>query len=390
MKTTLKGLLFGALLSACGGSAMDSGGGGAGADAAPGGPTADAAPVLAAEWQELLDSRTTDYGQALRIAALKLTNDLPTLADIKFVTEAADQKAAYEAVIDAYLEDIRFNGAIRDFFRDSFKMGGGALDTAPNFAAQLVVEGRDFRELFTATTGECPTFDRATGAFTPADCGGGAPAKAGILTNPNVMKHYFSNMAFRRVRFVQETFACSKFPAESGTPVDVGGAAQFAGAWPFNSIGSPATGGTVDFLDASAVVCANCHQTMNHQAPLFAHFDGDGNYQGGFAVVTPLDGSPTVTQEDYLTAGETTAWRQGVPTADLAAFGAAMAADPDVAECQVVRLWDWALGKGDVVAAGAEVPSSVIAAQTQMFTTNGYRLKEVVRAIFTSDDFTKF
>lgn len=388
MNTTLKTLLVTALLGACGGSATDQGGG-ATPDAAIG-ATADAASTIPSVWQDMLDSRELDYGQALRTAALKLTGDLPTLAEIKFVTEAADQKAAYEATIDSYLDDIRFNGQVRDFYRDTFKMGGGELDTAPNFAAQLVVEDRDFRELFTAATGECPTFDRATGAFTPADCAAGGPVKAGILTNQHVMRHYFSNMAFRRVRFVQETFACSKFPAEAGTPVDVGGAAQYAGSWPFTSIGSPTTGGTVDFLDASAVVCANCHQTMNHQAPLFAHFNDEGLYQEGFAVPTPLEGTPTVTQEDYLIPGETTAWRNGVPAADLAAFGAAMAADPAVAECQVVRVWNWAMGKGDVVAASAEVPASVVAAQTQAFTTGGYRMKDVIRQIFTSDDFVKF
>src|SRR5688572_27803664 len=69
------------------------------------------------EWDEALDAREVDYGHALRIASLKLTGDLPTLAEIKFVSEAADQKLAYEAVIDGYLEDPRFTRMIRNFWR---------------------------------------------------------------------------------------------------------------------------------------------------------------------------------------------------------------------------------------------------------------------------------
>ena len=63
---------------------------------------------------------------------------------------------------------------------------------------------------------------------------------AGVLTDPGAMAQFYSNMAFRRVRWVQETFVCTKFPAEySATPVAMGNG-QFTSPWPFTSI----TGGT--------------------------------------------------------------------------------------------------------------------------------------------------
>jgi hypothetical protein len=384
----MRSTIFAVLLAATGCTGGVSGGGDDNGDDDPTQPDAAVDP---SQWDQALGAREVDYGQALRIAALRLTGELPTLAEIKFVAEGADPRAAYEAQVDAYLADPRFTRQIRNFFRDSYRMGGGDLDTAPNFAAQLVVEDRSFMELFTATAGNCPTYDGTTMTFTPADCASGAPVQAGVLTNPAVQRQFFSNMAFRRVRWVQETFVCTKFPAEyAAEAIDVGGAAQYTGPWAFTSIASPETGGVVDFRDVSAVICANCHVTMNHQAPLFAHFNEDGMWQADFAVPTPAEGMPLARLEDYLVAGETTAWRMGEPVQDLAGFGAAMAADPDVAECAVARVWNWAFGKGDIVAALALVPSSTIQTQLGEFSASGYQLKGVVRSVFTSDDFVKF
>jgi hypothetical protein len=385
-RAALAGAALAALVGACG----DDGGGGGDDDTAPdagGVGTPDATPQD--KWDELLGARKTDYNAALRIAALRLTGNLPTLAEINYVAQASDQKAAYESMIDAYLEDPRFARQMRDFWRDTFRMGGGVMDSAPNFAAQLVVEDRSYMELFTATSGTCPTFDGATGTFTAADCTQNT-ATVGVLTDPNVNKQFYSNMAFRRVRWVQETFVCTKFPAEWAEPQNIGAAAQYTSPWPFQSVASPETGGVVDFRDTSAVICANCHTTMNHQAPLFAHFDEEGMWQANIVVPTPVEGMPTAKLEDYLPAGETLAWRLGEPVQDMGQLGAAMAADPDVALCAVARTWNWAFGKGDIVAALALVPPEVIQAQMNEFAAQGYKLKPVIRAVFTSDDFVKF
>jgi hypothetical protein len=208
-----------------------------------------------------------------------------------------------------------------------------------------------------------------------------------------MMKQFYSNFAFRRVRWVQETFVCTKFPAEmSTTPQNVGGASPYTGVWPFNSIATNKNGGMgrVDFQDTSAVICANCHSTINHIAPLFATYDQNGAFTTSISVPTPLEGAPPAQLTDYLPPGEGLAWRMGVPVADMTGLGAAMAADPDVAECGVARIWNWALGKTDIVDALEEVPPETIATEVAAFQSNGYKLKDLIKAVYTSDDFVKF
>jgi hypothetical protein len=356
-----------------------------GGDAGTGGPTD--------EWDQLLGTREVDYNAALRTAALRLTGDLPTVTEINSIKDPADvgaKKTAYETLVRAYMDRPAFAKQMFYFWRDTFKMGDTPeLDAAPAFAAQISVENRSYLELFTASQNTCPTFNEGTAAFTPANCPGTGPT-AGVITNPGAMKHYFSNFAFRRVRWVQETFDCTKFPVEiSATPTDVGGASPYIGVWPFQSISGLQTG-RVDFLDVSAVVCANCHQSINHIAPLFANYDDKGVYQTAISVPTPLDGAPMAQLTDYLPPGETTAWRFGVPAANLQGLGTAMAADPAIAKCGVARVWNWALGKTDIVDTLQEVPVETIQTQLDAFTASGHKMKDLIFAVYTSDDFVKF
>ena len=344
------------------------------------------------EWDQALGEREYDYSAALRIAALRLTGELPTLVEIKAVGDAPDaqKKSVYESLVRGYLDDPRFARQMFHFWQDTLKVGDDPeLDTAAAFAAMVTVQGRPYTDLFTATTGTCATFDEGTGVFTPADCQNNAPT-AGLLTHPGVMRQFFSNMAFRRVRWVQEIFACTAFPAETGEPQDVGGASLYTGVWPFESIAGTTNGGRVNFLDTSAVVCANCHTTMNHVAPLFINFDDQGQYQNQPAVPLPIDGAPPATFSDYLPAGETTAWRLGVAAPDLPGLGQAMAADPAIAECAVARTWNWAMGKTDIVDTLSTIPHDVIASQITAFQGDGYNLKDAIFAVFTADDFVKF
>jgi hypothetical protein len=359
-------------------------------------PSDPDAALPADEWDQRLSQRDYNYNAALRIAALRLTGALPLMDDVQAVVNAADnaaKKAVYEAMVTKYMTGPQFAQRMMGFWRDTFKMGGSVeLDTAPAFAAQLTVENRSYMELFTATAGNCPTMDFAAGTFAAGDCASGAPGNAGVLTNPGVMKQFFSNFAFRRVKWVQEAFVCTKFPAEfAATPVDVGNPTNlYTGKYPFESIAGTASGGRIDFRDVSAVICANCHSNMNHIAPLFANFDGTGQYKNTISVPTPLDGASLALITDYYPAGETTAWRLGAPAANLTELGAAIAADPAVAECAVARTWNWALGKTDIVDTLQQVPKSTISSQINAFTTSGYKLKDLVYAVYTSDDFTKF
>lgn len=385
-------LLMAAALAvpACSGS----GGGGGGDDVTTCTDPNDPACTTGDEWDQQLATREYDYNAALRIAALRLTGDLPTITEINEIAAPADltvKKGLYEARVKEYIERPTFAKMMFYFWRDTFKIGDTAeFDTAPALAAQLTKDNGSYMSLLTSPANNCPTLDEGTGVFTPAECTGNGP-KAGVLGNPGVMKQFFSNFGFRRVKWIEETFDCIKFPAElGGVAQEVGAASPYTGEWPFDSIAGTASGGRINFLDVAAVICANCHQTINHIAPLFANYDAMGVYQNTISVPTPLDGAPLAQLSDYLPAGQTTAWRYNVPAADIPSLGAAMAADPDVAKCGVARVWNWALGKTDIVDTLQEVPIEVIQTQVDNFAADGFKMKNLVIAVYTSDDFTKF
>ncbi len=347
-----------------------------------------------------LDSRVLDHGEALRTASLKLVGDLPTLAQIQALeaaTTPAQQATLYAADIDAMLADTRFSDQMIQYWRDTFKTGDPGVqpvkgapdfDTAATFAAMVIVQGQPYTNVLTAATGTCPTY--SNGAFTAASCTNGAPT-SGVLTDPGIQAQYFGHMAFRRVRFVQETFVCSPFPAEYAATATPMGSSLYTSPWPFSSIAGGATA-NINFQDTSAVICANCHTTLNHIAPLFGYFDVNGKYVAGtIQVQTPIVPPVTSVLSDWLPAGQQTfAWRDGTAVTDIPSLGQAIAADPDVATCAVNRIWDWALNRGDIVNDLATVPSSVTQTYVQDFTKNGMNLKTVIRAIFTSDDFVHF
>ena len=95
-------------------------------------------------WESRLAERALDYNAALRTAALRLTGDLPSLAEIKAVADAGDaaaQKTVYESLLRSYLEGPRFARQALSFWRDSMKLGGSArMDTAPAFMRQGAVQ----------------------------------------------------------------------------------------------------------------------------------------------------------------------------------------------------------------------------------------------------------
>ena len=246
---------------------------------------------------------TTDYMLALRSAALKLTGNYPTQAEIAELQSSTDQPTTYAKRIDDYMSRPAFAAQQVQFWRDTFKMGGNlsvqvgagmqtvSLETAPTLAAQLVVQGLPFNQILTQNKGTCPTFNATNGVFTAADCANtaGQPV-VGVLTDAGVHAQFLSSLAFRRTRWVQETFMCSRFPAETnGKAVSYAGG-TYSSPWPITSISGSlnTTAPKIDFHDTSAVICANCHTTMNHIAPLFSKFDALGNLTSTIQVITPV------------------------------------------------------------------------------------------------------
>jgi hypothetical protein len=346
-----------------------------------------------------LAARQIDYGQALRTAAVKLVGALPTLDEQAGVTDAT----SYGAQIDKYMADPRFALQLKSYFSDMMKMGGTiavvngktttnvSLDTAPTFATELVIQDQPITNLFTAATNTCPTLSADGKTFTDAVCAVANGLKtSGILTDPGAMAQFYSNMSFRRVRWLQEAFACTPMPAEySAKPVAMGNG-QYTSPWDFMSI----TGGAsaqINFQDTSSVICANCHTTMNHIAPLFANFDVTGVYQTTIQVHTPTAADPISVLADWLPAGQQFYWRfGGTAVTDVASLGTQIAADPEVQSCQVRRAWNWAMSKTDIVNSLAVVPDSTIADTMTVFTQGGMKMKAVFKAIFTAPDFVMF
>jgi Protein of unknown function (DUF1588) len=355
--------------------------------------------------KQILDARKTDFGEAARTAKLKLNDELPTLEEINQIGAAADdaaKKVVYEGLVDKWMADPKFARTMVKFWKDTFRSGQvGAvqtgnpdLDKPALFAAQVVVMDRAYTDILTAGNNTCPTFDPATGVFTDGACPASATAgpTSGVLTSPALMAQYFSNMAFRRVRFIQETFACDKFPIEYATTPTPMGNGTYTSPWDFNRVVGKQNTPTarIDFQDTSAVICANCHTTMNGISSLFLNFDAKGVLQATSQVEVPIPGNPKARPEDYLTAGQPLAWRMGKTITDIPTLGQAMAADPVIAKCAVNRVWNYAMSRGDIVNDLATVPDAVTAPYVMSFTGGGMKLKETIRAVFKSEDFTKF
>ncbi|MFO0657606.1 MAG: DUF1549 domain-containing protein, partial [Polyangia bacterium] len=118
-----------------------------------GGFRATLPPSVADTDKLALQDGKLDYNLALRSAALKLTGNYPTLAEIKQLQTATDQTTAYSQIIDTYISRPTFNQQILKFWKDTFKMGGMLpvtlptgvvnvnLDFAPTYATFLVAKG---------------------------------------------------------------------------------------------------------------------------------------------------------------------------------------------------------------------------------------------------------
>lgn len=366
-----------------------------------------------------LTDREVDYGEALRTASLKLMGTLPTLEQIYELDDTPeDQQAAkYEELIDEMLSSPRFSMRMIEYWRNVFKMqGDGTMaghptrESAPTFAAQLVVENRSFQELLLATSGTCPTYDAQSNTFTAGECSNTTPQDpgaipvtvAGVLTDPGIHSLYVGNLAFRRNRFYHEVFLCRDGNAPGGAePTDmpnlddpcaeVKAPGNYTSPWPMSSIAGECNNAPVNFHEYNTtVVCANCHATWNHRAPLFGNFDEFGEYFDSPQVPVPVEGSPLATREDWLPPGEATAWKFGMPAANLTELGNVMAADPEVQACAVKRMWNYAMSRGDIVDNETPVPSTVIASLTEAFVANDFKMKDLLKQILLSDDYVSF
>ena len=332
-------------------------------------------------------------------------------------------------MVTFWRNQMRMGGSITNQLADSVASTANGrkvdLETAPTLLGRLAATGADMRLAFTQPTNNCPTFNQSTGTFANGNCFTAATAagsntgtvmgnnvaegqQAGILTNPGFMAQYYSNFGFRRQRIIQEVFACTRLPAEIAATPQIIDSAVYSSPWPFKSITNNAAvpsyptprrveGGTTinsqEYIDFNlAQGCVNCHTTLNHRAPLFMAFDATGfmDATGRSMVHSAVTGSPYTMMQDYLPTGETTAWRFNQPATTIQQFGAAMAADPQIAKCMMIRLWNDAYSRDDVVNDLALVPDSVIAPLTKYFVDNNYNMKMAIVKLYTDANFVRF
>ncbi|MBK8252660.1 MAG: hypothetical protein IPK82_08330 [Polyangiaceae bacterium] len=390
------------------GTGGDSGSGGSGASTASTGTAGSTGSTNTLPPENpILAERVVSYTEALRTASFKLVGNAPTLEEMMSVENAPTiegKKALYEELVDKMMADVRFKRRLVEVWRNTFRQAGAAAgqtpsrDTAPNFAARIVFEKKAFTDLFLATSNTCPTFNGTD--FADGDCAPNGPdgmTTVGILTDPGIHAQYYGNLAFRRVRLFQEVFACRKNPAEyapdASMPPPIAGcemAQTYTSPWDFTKIGGHTNTGRIDFQDCSSVICGNCHGTINHRAPLFANFDEHGQYQPQYSVLLPLVGTPAAVYTDFLVEGEPTGWKVDMPASNLMELGQAMAADEEVLQCAVTRVWNYAMSKGDVVVDSASLSPDIIAPLVQKFKASGYNLNATWRDVFVHEDFVRF
>ena len=360
------------------------------------GPRAGLSPAVSDNPARVAVDPTVDYGLALRSAAIKLTGNLPSAADIKAVQTAADPAAAYAAQVDAYLKDPRFAKEQVAFWRNTMRMGGTAgginFDAAPSFAAMLVVQDRPITELFTAKSGTCMGLSADGTTFSAASCNttnSGVNA-AGVLSDPGALSAFFASMGFRRARWINETFVCDKFPAErraDNAAKDPDAPEGYFGPYPFKSIPDK----PINFQE-TAVICANCHVTINRLTPIVGRYNASGAFTGAtFGVNTPIATPRASLISDFLTnTSESPAWRTGVPIANMEDLGAAITKDPDMPRCMVTRVWNWLFSRGDVIVDGAALPPELVQPMADEFVASKYNLKGVIRKAVLSPSFIRY
>jgi hypothetical protein len=452
-----------------------------------------------------LDDRVIDYNEALRVASVKLSGNLPKLSDVYALADAdeADKPAVYTAMIDKLLDPAQntllarmliehYREVFHIFDADAFDgpqagsynamMGDGAAsrDAAAVFAAYLVVNNLN-QTLLSSSSGQagepmtCPTYNPVTNTFNPVACSNynsmlnNGVQPSGILTDPAPHIVFFGNLAMRRQRWVHETFMCRSTsasvvpvaepanPGEEGDPtcqntgVPVEG---FNSVWPFGSISGECTTTRTKYVNFhewnDATVCADCHATWNHRAPMLAKFTDQGMYSPnginntGFSVFVPIEGVPAAMLEDWmptnesnpnntpmqqtLKAGTKFAWRFGYeldqtnPGLALAEMGDKMATDPVVHSCIMARSWNLIMTRGDIVYSNSPVPQQVFERKTnsddvdyggmrvidpaaadpavnpfgepkdmlKQFQDSQFKLKSTLRDMLLSEDFVKF
>jgi hypothetical protein len=183
-------------------------------------------------------------------------------------------------------------------------------------------------------------------------------ARAGLLTQASFLAthaHPGRTSPTRRGKFIRESLLCQAVPAP---PPDVDT------TLPDTSDARTLREKLTEHRDNPA--CSGCHTLMDPLGLALEHFDGIGAHrtvENGVAIDASGD-------------------LDGLPFSDARGLGAALAADPRLADCFARTLLRYARG-------ALETPSeeALLAELTASFAAAGYRVRELIQGVVTADAF---
>ncbi len=238
--------------------------------------------------------------------------------------------------------------------------------TLQTLMQHLLVENADYRELFTR---ESMPMDRRLGMVyaVPVTAPEGwdsyrfneASARGGLLSQASLLSlhaHAGSSSPTLRGLFVRETFLCQTVPPP---PADVDFTLE-------EGFAVEATARERLTRHRSEPVCAGCHHLMDPIGLTLEQFDGVGMYR--------------TRENGHLidVSGEL----DGRQFSGAKGLGQALSEHPRVPECLVNTVYRYAGGPQDDTVQGP-----LLQTLNAQFADSGYRLRDLLRQIATSDDF---
>lgn len=332
--------------------------------------------------------RLTAYAKASRISLL-LWNAYPDDELLRAAEGGAlNNKQGLQKQVDRMLTSQQLEEGVRNFFDDMLvfedfdrltkdgnfypaftnKVTVDAREqTLRTIVAHVVDEDADYRDLFT-TRKTFLTSDlasiygiavRTNGGWTPYEFPEGSP-RAGILTQASFLAlhaHPARSSATLRGKALRELFLCQKVPSP---PPNVDFSALEDPKSPFRTARD-----RVNF-HLQNPACAGCHRITDPMGLALENFDGAAQYR---------------TKENGIDI-DATGQLDGVAFKDVHGLATALRNNPQVPVCLAKRLTSYALGRS----LGKDDQDWLEYAGAK-FSASGYRVKELLRTIVTSDAF---
>jgi hypothetical protein len=333
-------------------------------------------------------------GQLIRLS-VDMRGTHPSEDELRYVEDAANLQAAYEAYADRWIEEPAFVDRMVEIFDQRYKFQTGdvyfdpmevGLQIDDQIMAEMIANeplqllryvinnDLSYKEMVTADHSMAnPEIALYWGMEYPEDAGGGwAPSKyvdgrphAGLLTMTTMWQRYPSmggNANRHRANAISKLFLCDDYLSR---PIVLNRAAvDQLTIDPENAI-------------SQNVGCQSCHSTLD---PLAANFYGFFNYDAEDGIDQTIY-RPENEEEWRSYAGKEPGY-YGTPTANISEFGERLANDSRYTECAVQTVWEGLTQRTLVDEDWEELSPHRVA-----FEESGLNLKVLVRSIITSEEY---